>query len=1233
MQRIVAILCFPALVFSFSLKDFSKNFTEKKILSVLHEEIEGKEEISFSSMKYRFPNELTLHGFKMQKQGIDLSTENISVRWELKPGFPKKVTLTKPILSIKKKADSKQKSFSPQYKITVIDGVINLEGIGEARNIQGFVQKDRFEFKGEAFSGKLCLSGKRSDWKLSLGKANLKDIPYLTKEKSGQADISVNYKDNNWIAKIKVKNGAIEPVQALSGEFIAEKGGPVSGKDISFKSRDIAFAIKKASGNISKDSISGKTNGKVCYKKVSLPFTLDFLYQAGRLRIKKGRIQTVSICGEIFPEMNIKAIFDKQDLGIFYPELKGEFGQGTLSVSGSQENPVFSGEMLIRGERVVFTKQKEEYRLSVSGTTSFEAIAERKKEAILIEAKNLFYEKQMIAENVKGEITPKKEGIDFSLLLDDSINLKGEIDSKRNINSLVQIKDRAVRGSHLTAEGKLSFFENSFVLSGSGRLGNIPFEKLKTEFTLKKGINFKKIEAIVDKKTALHGSGNIDSSGINIEILAMFFDLSHISERLAGISADFQGRIVGDLANPTIFGQLSCLSPKFRADFALIKDKLTLRKARWENIFLDADYSLAEKTIDGEMRFEDEDLRRIISFFLLPQTIQGNLSGTTTIKGSLANPSLSGSLCLSSVSLFEAIEAGAGELEFNLDDKRFSTKGFQFRKDLGTVSLSEFIIDGNSGEIKLDGTISSFSILGQEISSNLSFSGSYTKECLNGEVHLSNTSLSGYKIGDISNLISYIPEKGWEFGTFSQKPAIFGEIGIREKDWLVNLRLLLPEEALTLSGSINPEENVGSLSIYLLSFYLQDIPFVTGSGKIQGELKIEGDLDDPEINGMVSLRAASLKVPVISEVLSDVVASLSIEDGKVRLSNFSANTGKTKILAYSKKFSLERQELLIRTEGDALHIEVPGLVTGEVRANISVKRDDGLPEGGGEILFYNTSVTWPEIKSKGKVPSYLENILLGIKLSAKHNVNYYNPWAKIALAEGSWIRLKKIDEVIEVSGSCWAKKGNIDYLGQEFTIKEASLEFREGLPYLFGEAETMINRTRLLLVHKGVMNIPIEFVLSAPDESYPRTQEELIGLLQEGEKGQAGIKGFVTTFFGRLVGKRITKEASSVLRTTLGMDIELRSPFVEKVLSEDSKGYAYAFSGTEIICGKYLTDRLYILYNCLIEEGEEERYKYRHKIGAEYLIGKRTYLKYLYTPETTKAMKEIEISVKRRFGF
>ena len=415
---------------------------------------------------------------------------------------------------------------------------------------------------------------------------------------------------------------------------------------------------------------------------------------------------------------------------------------------------------------------------------------------------------------------------------------------------------------------------------------------------------------------------------------------------------------------------------------------------------------------------------------------------------------------------------------------------------------------------------------------------------------------------------------------------------------------------------------------------MQNLPYLSGSGQINGELKIEGDLDDPEINGRVSISADSLKVPVISEVLSDVVASLSIEDGKVRLSSFSANVGMTKILAYSKELSLERQELLVRTEGDALHIKIPGLITGEVRAEVSAKRQEGLDSGSGEISFYNTSVTWPpETKSKAEMPLYLQNILSGIKLSAKHNVNYYNPWVKIEVAEGSWIKLKKRDDQIEVAGNAWAKKGNIDYLGQDFTIKEGNLEFREGIPYLSGEAETKVDSVRLLLSHKGVMNTPIEPVLSAPDESPPKTQEELIELLQTGKGGSEGIKGFIGTFFGRLVGKRITKEASSVLRTTLGMDIELNSPFVEKVLSEDSKGYAYAFSGTEIICGKYLTDRLYLLYDCLIEEGEEERYKYRHKIGAEYLIGRRTYLKYLYTPETEKAMKEIEISIKRRFDF
>ncbi|MFH0775306.1 MAG: hypothetical protein V2A53_07455 [bacterium] len=346
MQRIIVLLCFPALVFSFSLKDFSKNFTEKKIISILHREIEGEEDISFSCLKYNFPSELLLLGFKMKKEGITISAENISVRWELKPGFPKKVTLTKPVISIKKKAESKQKAFSPQFKIIVIDGIINLEGVGQARNVQGFVQKDKFQFSGNTESGKLAFWGKRSDWKLSMGKVSLKEIPYLTKEKSGQADISVHYKDNNWSAKIKVKDGNLESIRAFSGEFVYEKNGAVYGKEVSFITRDTPFKIKEIRGNIGKESISGKTNGSLCYKKKTYPFALDFLYKGGKLRIKKGNILSCAISGEVSEEsLNIKAIFDKQDLGIFCPSIKGEIGQGTVEVSGSPENPTFSGQI------------------------------------------------------------------------------------------------------------------------------------------------------------------------------------------------------------------------------------------------------------------------------------------------------------------------------------------------------------------------------------------------------------------------------------------------------------------------------------------------------------------------------------------------------------------------------------------------------------------------------------------------------------------------------------------------------------------------------------------------------------------------------------------------------------------------------------------------------------------------------------------------------------------------
>jgi hypothetical protein len=1182
---IIAILSIFLLYFIWQ-KRIPHILTKERILAEIERNTEG--EAFCEEIRYSFPNQVLLSDFKLKRENLSILADALIIRWEFKPGFPKRLILIKPNIFVRYYRIAKRGSL-PSERIFIKDGRVEIEKIGEFTRVSGSLKDGRIQLKGYGFGGEIRLFAERDEYRISLSDCSLFSL------------------------------------SDLSGDLVY-RDREVFGEDISFRYRRLAFEIDSFEGSLSENLLSGNIKGRFYYQKL-IPFRSTFCYQDGSLKVEKLCFGNLSLSGEITPSLNLSIEAEGEDLGLF--GIKGASISGTATLKDNMADIAVS-KMAIFGH-----------------TLSFSLLCEKEEDTISISTDEVFADGVKVAERVLGTVSVKDNTINSCFLnismlpffekaevfydKDLHISLYQKGGGKVEMSGMpkraeLKIERIAVANRTLSSAGRLSFAKGKFRLSLSdGSIDKIPLNSLDVSFTIKDGINIEELKATLDRITSIYASGFFTEDEVNIEILSLNMRLSHIAKRLGEETTDFKGRLLGSPKSPALFGQL--YSPSFRADFAMIDKKITLRNGRMKNTFFEADLDLTKREIEGVIWFEREDLYRTTSFLLLPQIADGELYGTATLRGSFSNPQILGTITLWEPTLFEKIKAERADVEFSLHNNELSIKEFFFFQEEG-FGTGTALIETERGCILAEAGLCNFKIAQTPFTGLLSFSGSYTDGAVKGFLKTEGLLLAERYM--LPNLVSRVWYKPKSLRFECRENGISGKIEEEE----IDLSLVIDrEKVLSISGMLDLKKRRCDLTISVSSLSIAHIGFLLGTGKVDGRISVCGEIENPEINGEFSLKADSLRVPIVSKI-EDVVGRFKIEDGFLRIESFSGRIKESHIIiTSSEKLIPERLKLSIRTEGPPIPVEIPGLLSGFAKIDIRVVKEGELPFGKGRIELFNTRFTYPPIRREKKVSPYLKNILYNTKIFAKHYVVYYNQFAEVEVEEGSWILLSSEDGETEIEGEAWAKRGRVEYLGTDFELRSAHLQFRGGVPYLYAEAETTASGVLILLQHRGELRLPLALTLSAPEEYPPKTQDEIAKLLQFGERKGSKLQDAIASLLAKVVGKRITKEATRQIRELLRADLELITPFAEKVFYEDSPKYEYALVGTELRLGKYLTDKVYLIYDGLIEEYKEERYILRHRIGFEYRLGHRTSARFLYTPKEEKEEEDYEFSIKKGIRF
>ncbi|MDI6704450.1 MAG: translocation/assembly module TamB domain-containing protein [bacterium] len=808
----------------------------------------------------------------------------------------------------------------------------------------------------------------------------------------------------------------------------------------------------------------------------------------------------------------------------------------------------------------------------------------------------------------------------YSILGDATFVTTKKVDIHR---LLIRYKEKG----EINTKGELNLANYQVRLKGDInelKVGNVPFTgKVLSEFELRDNPFFlKQLKIKSLEGTDLFLTGSIWKT-LDLRFKVRNGRFSDLVKEWGG-NFEFSGKIEGDLDNPKVSGtifsnslnikdkRIDRLSGNISYSGKVVK-LLSIRLG--SGILLKGEIDCLTSKLLGKLY-----LNRVRNLFsCLPGTYE--TSGIIDLTGSLSSPRISGDLSFSRINI-PGVSAEKGYLKFSFEDDKFETSKFYIIQKEGYFIINRCEVDFKHKTTKMDGNFKDFQITKISLSCNFRLSN-------NQFIVKDIVFLKKYRFKELRTYLNY-SGKELKF-TLDGKSGLIGTI--RFQDNVVIDGLELWKEGVKVgevSGNVNIKDKNCDLDVKLLDLKLS---YSSSEEEIlcflDSYLHIFGPLNSPNLDGEIFVNG-NLRLPFLADEIRDFSTHILVKDGFFKISSFRADIGKGNLRIDSPSdFTLERLNLTIST--DYIKVNLKDFLEGLVKFKISVSGTYERPCFTGEILFRNTSFTYP-YPEKGRY-KFLHDCEFDVKLIAWKNIKYYNDYVKAYIKEKDSIILRGKGGDVTVLGKVSSKRGRFEYLGTEFKIIKASLRFQANeRPYIDAQGKAKIGDTEILLTYSGSLSSkPVLSCLNNPE----KTEEELVRLLRYGRDygslNEATLDELLRVGIARLVGRGLDSRLLNPIERRLGrflkLDVDLKFPIVEGVIKESVGEEKKTEELTELDLGKYITDDLYLIYKGTLKE----RIGLRHELGFQYYLPNGETIKYRYKPDEKHKGHEITIEKEIQF--
>lgn len=437
-----------------------------------------------------------------------------------------------------------------------------------------------------------------------------------------------------------------------------------------------------------------------------------------------------------------------------------------------------------------------------------------------------------------------------------------------------------------------------------------------------------------------------------------------------------------------------------------------------------------------------------------------------------------------------------------------------------------------------------------------------------------------------------------------------------------DLSYLLAEQNLSLSSDLEDLPLA-----FILSFFGDNL---TADGYLNGNLRADGPLSKPKLNGDFKLAGNSLELGIWAPI-KNYQGQIEIEGSQALIKNLTGDFvdgqfelgGKLKLLDPAQFWNL-------KLKGSKLYFD-RGSLTGNFDSDLKFAGPLTEPLLKGKLDLYDFQIgmpfKWPSSKSKEKKEEPAISPVIDLELMPQENVKVKNQNLEVLIENGD-LKLnfnRKRDNSLMMEGRLKSSQGRFSYYNSRFNLNNAEALFtpvdQNDIPSLQVNATTYAAGRQININLSGPAN-NMRINLSSDTEM---TREEILNLLSSrGALGSAVIGG-------EDIGVRqiITQELIRIVNGFLQEDIisDLESDF-RTALSLDRIEIDALQFGLErevaIYLGKNLNNRFYLEYAAFFNE-EEQR---ESELSFQYKLTEITNLKGSYFTDD-----EYQISLETEIEF
>ncbi len=396
------------------------------------------------------------------------------------------------------------------------------------------------------------------------------------------------------------------------------------------------------------------------------------------------------------------------------------------------------------------------------------------------------------------------------------------------------------------------------------------------------------------------------------------------------------------------------------------------------------------------------------------------------------------------------------------------------------------------------------------------------------------------------------------------------------------------------------------------------------SGELKAKLDVKGTFDNPLVSGYVKIEEGKMVSKKIIKSATNIALDIEIVKNKVIINQLSGKIGEgflnlggsVKIDSYSfKEFDIE----IATSQNVGVDLSIDGFIPkGKPKMRVHIYMDREIYHIDGDIELINTHFTYPPQKNNDVQETdifemdFFKNAIWNLEIRAGDNTWYENNLVTANIKGG--LKFKGQKENFKVTGKIEAIKGEVQYLGVEFRILQAMLDFQDNIAYLEGSAESKIEDDVITLIIEKtkLKDIKPKFY---SQQNPQMTQEKVISLLfykkDISQQPPEELNKFLVKEMLKLVDTTLGSKIIRPILKEAGLDelvdvVKVKTMIVEKSSSPEEDSL---LTGSQVTFGKYLNNRLYVSYTTLFETGLANKLELRHRIELEYRIQGSKFLK------------------------